>query len=109
MKTTKLILAIVFLTFSTMAFSQSLMPDQNQPEPTLSTKISFKVAIRNQPLVNAMKAQLEPSFLEGPYYQRVYTVKVKLSKVVFLIQGTRTEWKDFFNGHFPINHLKADG
>ncbi len=39
MKTTKLILAIAFLAFSTMAFSQPLMSDQNDPEPTLSTKI----------------------------------------------------------------------
>ena len=109
MKTTKLILAIAFFAFSSMAFTQTESTDQNEPEPTLSTKISFKAAMHNQLLVNAMKAQLDPSFLEGPYYQRVYTVKVKLHKVVYLIWGTRTEWKNFFNGPICIDPFDAAG
>ncbi len=106
MKTTKLILAIAFFAFSTMVFSQTARPDQNEPEPTLSCKISLKDAMQINQLVLAMRIQLDPSFLEGPYYQRVYTVKVKFHKVVYIIWGTRTEWKDFFNGHIPINHKK---
>ncbi len=99
MKTTKLILAIAFLAISTMAFSQSLMADQNDPEPMLSTKISLFNAVQNPALVSTMKIQLDPSFLYGPWGQRIYTVKVKFYKVEYIIWGTRTEWINFFNGH----------
>lgn len=109
MKTTKLILAIAFFAFSTMVFSQSVRPDQNKPGPTFTTKISIKAALENPTIAKAMKLQLNPAFLEGPYGQRVYTVKVKLPNVLLYIYGTRTEWKNFFNGHIRIDLTKADG
>ena len=109
MKTTKLILAIVFFAFSTMVFSQAARPDQNEPVPTFSTKISIKAALENPTIVKAMRVQLNPAFLNGPYFQRVYTVKVKLPNVVISIHGTRTEWINFFKGHIRIDLTKADG
>ena len=98
MKATKLILAIAFFTFSTMAFAQTARPDQNEPAPTLSVKMALRVAIQNPALVKAMKVQLDPSFLQKPD-QRIYTVKVLYRNVTFIIWGTRIEWKHFFNGH----------
>ena len=109
MKTTKLILAIAFLAFSTLAFSQTERTNQNEPGLIFSSKISYKSAIHNQTLVRAMKAQLDPSFLQGPP-QRIYTVKVKFPRVIFIIWGTRNEWKNFFNGQIPIYQVKkAEG
>ena len=102
MKATKLILAIAFFAFSTMVFAQTERPDHNEPAPTLSAKIALKVAIQKPELVKAMYVQLDPRFLQEND-QRIYTVKVSLGSVIFVIWGTRIEWKHFFNGHVDIN------
>ena len=53
MKTTKLILAIAFFAFSTMVFSQTARPDQNEPVPTFSTKMSIKAALKSHSVVSS--------------------------------------------------------
>ncbi len=106
MKATKLILAIVFCTFSTLTFSQSLISDQDDPLPSLSVEISLSEASQIPTLVHFMKIYINPSFLEGPNYQRIYTIEVRTTRVVFFVTGTLSEWKNFFNWHQSIVHQK---
>ena len=57
MKTTKLILAIAFFAFSTMAFAQTASPDVNEPSPTLTIKITLRAALHNPALAKAIEVQ----------------------------------------------------
>jgi hypothetical protein len=108
MNATKLILAIAFFAFSTMVFAQSKQLDQNEPAPTLSVKISLKVALQMPGLVKAMYVQLDPRFLLVAD-QRIYTVKVKYRNVVYFIWGTKAEWKRFFTDHIGIDPADPAG
>ena len=96
MKATKLILTIAFFAFSTMVFTQTAIPDQNEPAPYASAEIMFKDAIQKADLVTAMYVQLNPRFLQGPD-QEFYTGKVMFNNVLYYITGTKLEWKHFFN------------
>jgi len=96
MKATKLILAIAFFAFSTMVFTQTARPDYNEPSPNLNVKISFRVAVENPRLVEAMHVQLDERFLLQAE-QRIYTVLVTYRHVHYVIWGTRSEWKNFFS------------
>lgn len=96
MKTTKLILAIAFLAFSTLVFAQTDRPDHNQPPPSITIKISLKVALNNPDLVRSMQEQLEPNFLYGVLLPKYYTAKVKHRRIEIVIFGTRPEWIRFF-------------
>lgn len=97
MKATKLILAIAFFAFSTMAFAQTASPDVNEPPPTLTIKISLRAALHNPALVKAIEVQVSPTLILAD--QRYYIAEVKLNKVVYVIIGKKVEWKLFFNGH----------
>ncbi len=97
MKATKLILAIAFLTFSTLAFSQTARPDVNEPAPTLSVEITLGAALHNPALAKAIKAQVSPTLILAD--QRYYIAKVKFRNVVYVVIGKKVEWKLFFNGH----------
>jgi len=95
MNASKLILAIAFFAFSTMVFAQTTRPDQNEPTPNLSVKISLKVAIQNDGLVNAMYLQLDPrSILHCD--RPIIIAKVRYNHVVYSIFGKKAEWKKFF-------------
>jgi hypothetical protein len=97
MKTTKLILAIAFFAFSTLAFSQTARPDVNKPAPTLCIKTTLSAAMHNVELVKAMKVQVSPDLILLD--QKYYIAKVSLRNVVYVIWGKKEEWKLFFNGH----------
>jgi len=98
MKTTKLILAVAFFAFSTMVFSQSARPDQNQPVPVpnLSVKITLQSATQMDGLVKAMFKQLDPRLiLQGD--NPIVVVKVKYGHITYTIWGKKAEWKNFFS------------
>lgn len=103
MKTTKLILAIVFFTISTLAYPHHLISDKGDLSPDLRAEISLSNAIQNQTLANYMRIYINPSFLEGPFCQRNYTIEVRTTRIVFFITGTFNEWRAFFNWHYPVS------
>jgi len=97
MKTTKLILVAALMAFAAIGFSQSELPtksNQTKSEPQLSLVIGFNNAMHNARLVQAMYAQLDPSFLLND--QRVYIVPVRFSHTVLYVSGTYEQWKRFF-------------
>jgi len=96
MKTTKLMLAIAFFAFSTLAFAQTDKPDTNEPPPSITIKITLKAALNNSDLVKSMQEQLDPGFLHKVLRPQYFTAKVKHRRVVYVIYGTYHEWMRFF-------------
>ena len=95
MKTTKVILVAVLMAFAAIGFSQT---DHNiKPAPTsqLSVILPFYKAMQNAQLVSAMRAQLNPSFLQTNA-RRVYTVPVRYKHSIIFVTGTLNQWKRFF-------------
>ena len=88
----KLVLAVAFLTISTIAFAQT-GSDFNDTEPTI-TKIALKAALENADLVKAMYNQLDPAFLKN--VQNIYAVEVSLDNTLYIIWGTKSQWEAFF-------------
>ncbi len=97
MKATKLILAIAFIAFTTLAYAQTDRPDHETPPPSLTIKMSLKVALQNPELVKSMQEQLEPNFFKSILRPEYYTAKVLHRRIVFVIYGTLGEWKKFFS------------
>jgi len=101
MKTKNLILILVLVAFATMNYST--IADE---APRFTVKITLKAALQNPYLVRAMHEQLTPAFLQGNEGPAYYTVSVKYRHGRYIITGSYTEWKKFFElafeGRTPI-------
>lgn len=92
MKTTRLIAIALILGISSLGFAQT---KTTAPDPDAqSMVIQLKKALHNRTLVNAMKAQLNPRFLQED--KPSYTVAVRYSHKIVYVNGTYNEWKRFF-------------
>ena len=96
MKTTKLIaIAVLILGITSLGYSQPTTPrDQASENAPKSIVIPFKKAVRTHQLVQAMRTQLTPQFLEVE--KQVYTVSIKHKSTLVYVSGTLREWKGFF-------------
>jgi hypothetical protein len=108
MKTTKIILVAILLSFALAGFSQfiSLTSKSEQgPQPeNFSILISLKTAIHNPGLVRAMFGQLTPGLITNE--QPLYTFTVRYNRVVYQIVGTYEEWQNFFRMDLEMGHGK---
>jgi len=95
MKTTKLILAIAFFAFSTMAFAQKASLDSNDPVPGIRC---VKISLENVPTVRGLTAALHQQISKNIliFYQANYTVRVYYRHNVYYITASYAEWKEFF-------------
>jgi hypothetical protein len=91
MKTKNLILIVLLVAFATMNYSS--IADE---APRFTVKISLKVALQDPYLVRAMHEQLTPAFLHGNGGPAYYTVTVKFRHGRYIITGSYSEWKKFF-------------
>jgi len=91
MKATKLILIVAFISFAAMGYSKA-----DIDRGPLTVKITLENAITKPALVAAMHQQLTPAILNNEQPGRLITVKVKLRRTIFVIYGSRTAWKEFF-------------
>ena len=96
MKTAKLILVAAIMAFASVGIAQpkTTLLKAEKPPIFKSALIPLRVAMADRGLVQAMRAQLNPSFLldEKPSY----TVAVRYKHDVYYIYGTYSDWKNFF-------------
>ena len=95
MKTTKVILVAVLMAFAAIGFSQTNHNFKAAPTPQSSVLVPFNNAMHNAQLVSAMRAQLDPSFLQKT--ARVYTVPVRYKHSIIYVSGTLNQWRRFFS------------
>ncbi len=97
MKTTKLMLLVALMALATIGFGQLESSPRyiDKPAPSISVEISLQSAMHNATLVDAMHAQLNPSFLKVD--RPVYTRRVQVKNVFYYISGSYYEWSKFFN------------
>ncbi len=92
MKTLKLFLVATILTCSVvnLAYADGIIKEK----PKKVCNIVFAKAVQDPNLVLAMKAQLNPGFLE--LSKPLYLVEVRYNGAIYRILGSRQQWVSFF-------------
>jgi hypothetical protein len=97
MKAMKLAMVTILIS-STMVCLANV--DGISPKPKKACNITLIEALHNPGLVAAMRAQLDPGFLNNS--QLVYIVEVTYEGIVYRIRGTDIQWRLFFTPKWKI-------
>ena len=89
MKTTKLVMIVVLVSFALMSFA-------NAELGMSKNVISLRTARTNAHLVSAIHSQVSPADIFNAERVGPYTAQVVLKKTVYMVTGTISEWKLFF-------------
>jgi len=88
MKTTKLALMLILLSFGMIAFAQSDFDGTCK-------RVPLAEAIQNPQLVQAMYQQIDQRFIQSEQ-NAFYFAKVNFGHTEYLIYGKLYEWQNFF-------------
>jgi hypothetical protein len=97
MKALKLAMVAILIA-STMVCLANADGISSKPKKTCS--ITLIKALHNPGLVAAMRAQLDPGFLNNS--QLVYIAEVTYEGIVYRIRGTEIQWRLFFYPKWKI-------
>jgi len=89
MKTTKLVMIAALVSFALMSFAKTELGMSKNV-------ISLKEAIHNAELVTAIHSQVNPADFLGRDQVGSYTVQLLVNKNIYLVTGTKSEWRNFF-------------
>ncbi len=89
MKTTKLVMIVVLVSFALMAFAGTELGMSKNV-------ISLRTASTNSYFVSAIHNQVNPADIFNSERTGMYTAQIVLKKTVYLVTGSLGEWKLFF-------------
>jgi len=102
MKTLQLVIIVVFVAAAAAGYSQSyngkILPFFEQK--TLSIPLSLKQAMAIPHLEEAIRSQVNAE-LGGYETESLYTYRVRMKGVVYVITATYSEWMKFFRAGSP--------
>jgi len=103
MKTTRLILISVIITFAFLGFSVTQTSTDNTQitEKHPVVKIHVKEVVSTPGLYEAVIHQVSPAFLQL-YHPGYYVFRVKFHSTEYMVFGEYKSWRDFFKSENVI-------
>jgi hypothetical protein len=102
MKTMKLIMVAILLTFTTVSIvnADGL---KSKPVMTFVRILSFEKAVQNPGLVAAMNQQLNYYMLVSQFGHQTLTARIIYQNINYQITGTIAQWQQFLSWQKPVN------